>query len=394
MLPVIELDTPEFWQDIHTPLADALAKSPIARSSDGGLYVLGHAEVEAVLKDPRMGAADLLAMQGLDAGPVWEWWQRLMFSNDDPFHGRIRRLVSRAFVPRNVERHRNQVAEITRSLVAEVLAAGTVDVMGTIAHDLPSMVMAALLSIPDADRREFAAWTTDIGLAFGAVGDAGVRSRVEQALANLDEYVEALVAHRRTTSGDDLLSTLIAVEESGDQLTTRELVDLVENLLFAGHDTTRGAVGVALLLMAEHPEIATLVQADAGAARPVVEEMLRYEAITFSTCRTNREPVEIAGLEVATGTPVALCLPSASRDPRRYEEPHRFDIHRADVNPPTFGAGAHYCIGAWLARAELQELVIAVSNATTRVVLDGVPRWVPFAHLRRYEALSMHWIPA
>lgn len=388
-LPVIGIDREDYWQDIYPELRDALAVARLARTPDGGIYVLGHAEVEAVLKDPRFEAADLLGMMGLDHGPVWEWWQRLMFSNNDPLHGRIRRLVNRAFTPRRIEQDRDMVRGVARELVAGVVDRGPVDVMTTVAHHLPSRVIATLLRIPEADRRQFSEWTTDIGLAFGAAGDDAVRRRVELALASLDGYVEALVESRRRDLGDDLLSALIVAEEAGDQLTTRELIDLVENLLFAGHDTTRGAVGVLLTVLVAHPEALDAVRADPAAARPVVEELLRFEAITYSTCRMNREPVEIAGTEIPEGTPVGLCLPAASRDPRRYQEPDRFDIRRVDAAPPTFGAGAHYCIGAHLARAELQELLLAVADLAATVEVLDAPRWIPFAHIRRYEALHM-----
>lgn len=393
-LPVIGIDQEGFWQDIYPELGRALAASPVARAADGGLYLLGHAEVDGALKDPRFEAADLLGMMGLDSGPVWEWWQRLMFSNNDPLHGRIRRLVNRAFTPRPIERKRQAIREVATGLVSDAVEKGSVDVMDTIAHNLPSIVMASLLAIPESDREQFSAWTTDIGLAFGAAGDPDVRRRVEEALASLDAYVEDLVAARRRDLGEDLLSELIVAEEQGDRLSTRELIDLVENLLFAGHDTTRGSAAVALVLMAEHSQIRQAIRADRDAARNIVDEILRYEAITFSTCRANREPVVIHGVEIPEGTPVGLCLPAASRDPRRYQEPDRFDIRRPDPAPPTFGAGAHYCIGAWLARAELQELLVAASERTAALEVEAEPRWVPFAHIRRYEALPMRFTAA
>jgi cytochrome P450 len=390
-LPSLAMDDPAFWQDIHTPLAEALAQGRFARTPDGGIYALGYREVDAILKDPIFEAADLLGMMGLNSGPVWEWWQRLMFSHNDPFHGRIRRLVNRAFTPRRTEQDRAMIRTIARDLVADAVARGEVDVMETLAHEMPSIVMASVLAIPESDRERFSNWTTDVGLAFGAAGDAEILARVESALANLDEYVEGLIEDRREHLGDDLLSELIMAEESGDQLSTRELIDLVENLLFAGHDTTRGSIGTLLVLLVERPEVAEEIRANPDLARNAVEEMLRFEAITFSTCRANREDVEISGVAIPAGTPVGICLPSASRDPERYDNPHVFDVHRKDPNPPTFGAGAHYCIGAALARAELQEMLLAVLDLTSSVELVEPPRWTPFAQIRRYEQLPMRF---
>ncbi|HYF46299.1 MAG TPA: cytochrome P450, partial [Acidimicrobiales bacterium] len=336
-------------------------------------------------------AADLLGMMGLDSGPVWEWWNRLMFSNNDPLHGRIRRLVTRAFTPRRIEQERPRIRAMADDQVRRAVEAGQVDVMQTVAHKLPSLVMAELFRIPEADRDLFCDWTTDVGLAFGAAADPEVRRRVEDALASLDDYAQRLVDERRADPGSDLLSELIAVEEEGDRLSTRELVDLVENLLFAGHDTTRGSVGALIWLLDQHPQAFADIRADAGLVANTVEEVLRYEAITFSTARCAAEDVTVAGVSIPEGDTLGVCLPSASRDPRAYDDPDVFDIRRKDPRPPTFGAGAHYCIGAALARAELQELVHSIVENTSAVQAEEAPRWMPFAHIRRFESFPVRF---
>ena len=388
-LPVLPMDDAAFWQDIHTPIQAALAVARVARTDDGGLWVMGNAEVEACLKDPDFLAADLLAMMGLSSGPVWEWWTRLMFSNNAPAHTRIRRLVSRAFTPRRVEADRPRIRAMADQLVSDALERRQVDVMETLAHHLPSMVMALLLGIPEADRETFADWTTDIGLAFGAIGDAAINAQVERSLANLDEYVTNLIAKRRLAPGEDLLSELISVEEGGDKLTTRELVDLVENLLFAGHDTTRGAIGAMLWLLADNPAAAADVRGDASLVPNAIDEILRYEAITFSTSRTATKDVKVGGVAIAAGTPVGFCLPGASRDPLRYDNPMTFDVRRPNPEPPTFGAGPHYCIGASLARVELEEMLRSVIELTSGFEAVDEPLWTPFAYIRRYERFDL-----
>lgn len=388
-LPVLALSHEAFWQDIYPPLAEARSRSKVAATDEGGLYVLSCAEIEAVLKSPQFAAADLLGMMGLSSGPVWEWWNRLMFSNNDPFHSRIRRLVSRAFTPRRIEQERPRIRAMADRLVGQALEAGESDFMHTLAHHLPSQAMAELFRIPEADRDTFHGWTTDIGLAFGAAGDPAVRAQVEEALAHLDEYASHLVEERRAAPGDDLLSELIAAEEAGDKLSTRELIDLVENLLFAGHDTTRGSLGTLVWLLHEHPDQLALLRDDPSLVPGTVEEVLRYEAITFSTARTATEDTTVAGVPIAAGMPLGVCLPAASRDPERYDDPDVFDIRRKDVRPPTFGAGAHYCIGAALARVELQEMASSLLTATSSFAVQEAPRWVPFAHIRRYEHLHV-----
>ena len=388
-LPLLDLSTEDFWQDIYPPIAEARELSKVVNTSDGGLYVLGHKEIEGVLKSPKFAAADLLGMMGLSEGPVWEWWNRLMFSNNDPFHGRIRKLVSRAFTPRRVERERPRIRALADRLITDGVDAGEVDLMATVAHHLPSQAMAELFRIPESDRDMFCGWTTDIGLAFGAAADPAVRAQVETALAHLDEYASRLVEERRSDPGDDLLSELIAVEEEGDRLNTRELVDLVENLLFAGHDTTRGSIGALLFLLCSDGDSMAAVRRDPSLVAGAVEESLRYEAITFSTARTATEDVVIDGVEIPAGMPLGVCLPAASRDPLVYDSPNTFDLRRKDVHPPTFGAGAHYCIGASLARLELQEFLSSVLEHTSEVGVVETPRWVPFAHIRRYERFDV-----
>ena len=198
-----------------------------------------------------------------------------------------------------MEQERVKIRVIADSLVSRAVEGGRLDVMETIAHHLPSMVMAQLLhAIPEADREIFAEWTTDIGLAFGAVGDPDVNAKVERALANLDEYVISVVAERRKSGGDDLLSDLIRVEEAGDKLSTRELVDLIENLLFAGHDTTRGAIGAMLWLLVDNPAATQAIRSDPALIPNAVDEVLRFEAGTPSPRRGLR-----ARMEPSCGSP-------------------------------------------------------------------------------------------
>jgi cytochrome P450 len=278
---------------------------------------------------------------------------------------------------------------MTDQLVRDAVERGEVDVMETLAHLLPSMVMAYLFAIPESDRESFAHWTTDIGLAFGAVGDPEVNTRVESALANLDDYVSQLVEQRRITPGEDLLSELIRVEEGGDRLSTRELVDLVENLLFAGHDTTRGAIGAMLWLLVDNPDADRLVRSEPAVIPNAIEEILRYEAITFSTSRTASVDVTVGGVAIEAGTSVGFCLPGASRDPQRYDNPMRFDVRRPNPDPPTFGAGPHYCIGAALSRIELQEMLRSIVEHTSSLEAEREPQWTPFAYIRRYDSFDL-----
>lgn len=385
-LPLLDLNDPEFWQDIHTPLAEAMNRAALAETTDGTLYALRAAEVELVLKDPRFLAADLLGLMGLREGPVWEWWQTVMFSKNPPEHTRLRALVSRAFTPLAVERMRPGIRARAQEILGPAIEAGRLDAQGDLGHRLPLAVMSDLLGIPDEDREAFADWTTDLGLAFSAALDPVSRAKVENALAQLEDYVPRLIEERRKAPSNDFLSELINAEEAGERLSTTELVTMVENLLFAGHDTTRGGLGAMVMLMAQHPDQFRVIAEDRSLLANAVDETLRYEAITFSTSRMASEDVTIAGVEVSQGQTIGVCLPAASRDPLRYERPQDFDVHRKNIRPPTFGAGVHYCLGAALARAEMEEALDLLVDACSAFELDEPVRWMPLAHIRRFES--------
>ncbi len=384
-LPVLNLNAPEIWQDIHAPLREAREAAPFAVSGEGAIHVLRDAEVEACLRDPRFLAADLMALNGLRSGPLWEWWNSVMFSKNPPEHTRLRKLVSRAFTPRSVERLRPQIAEHVQSILAPALEEGRFDAQGDLGHRLPLAVISDLLDIPEADRATFGVWTKQLGLAFSAIRDPLIHRQIEDALAQLDGYVKGLIAERRRAPGEDLLSALIGVEEAGDRLSTDEMVALTENLMFAGHDTTRGALAAMAVLFARHPDQLAAVAADPALIPRAADEVLRYEPITFGTARLAGEEVELAGLRIGEGEPVVLCLTAACRDPRRYADPDRFDIGRHDVKSTTFGAGIHFCLGANLARVELEEAIRALAQPGTTLGLTDEPRWVPLAQIRCYE---------
>ncbi len=384
-LPVVGFSDPEIWQDLHTPLAEVMATSPMARSQDGQVYVLRHADTDAALKNPAFVAPDLFEMAGAGTGPVADWWRQVMFSQNPPEHTRLRSLVSRVFTPRAVERLRPTIRDRATEILGPAIEVGRLDVQGDLGHRLPLAVISDILAVPEADRAMFGVWTKTLGLAFGSIADTEVRVAVEAALVDLGEYVGALIEDRRARPGEDLLSALINVHEDGDRLSGDELVALVENLLFAGHDTSRGALASMMVLLARHPDQYAEVVADPDLGRGAVEEVLRYEPISFGTARLASDEIEVAGVHVPAGTPLSLCLVSAARDPRRYPNPDEFDVRRDEGLAPSFGAGIHYCVGAALARAEMEEALSVLTARVSALELVGPARWVPFANIRCFE---------
>ena len=385
-LAVVDLTDPAFWSNPYPVLAEARNRHPLARGVDGGLMALSFDAAEMVLRDPRFLTTDLLAPRGITDGPIAEWWGQVMFSADPPVHTRLRRLVSRAFTPRAVESLRPRVAEITEELL-DGLSGDPVDLVDGFAHELPIRVMAAMLGVPAGDHHRFAAWTADLGLVFSSVHTPDLLSSLEAAINGLNTYVAELIADRRAQPGDDLLSALIAAESDGDVLSGPELVAMVENLLFAGHDTTRSMLMIGVALLLSHPDQRAALTGDPGLAAQAVDEILRYEAPVLGSGRDAAEPLELFDVPVAAGETVTTMSLAANRDPAAFDDPDRFDITRPGGKLMSFGQGIHYCLGAALARLEGQVAFPLLLERFPRMQLVAEPIWVPYASIRRFDHL-------
>lgn len=393
-LPVVDMARREFWTDPHSVLRPALAQHPVATSPGGQKLVLGHPETTFVLRDPGMrtiGTA-LLTNVGIEDGPLFDWWKRVMFNTDPPHHTRIRKLVSRAFTPRSVDRLRPRIEEITLELLERHRTNGTADLVEHVAHPLPSRVTCELLGVPRAWQDEYVKHSATLGLVFSSVMPDDLRERCETAVVELRRGVETLLDERRGAPRDDLLSALLAAEADGDRLSTDECVALVINLLFAGHDTTRGMLSIGMALLLRHPEQAARVRDEPGLAIGAVEEVLRYEPPVLGSLRTPSVDVEVGGVVCRAGEPVNTLFVAASRDPRVHPDPDRFDVTRDDERPLAFGAGIHHCLGAALARAEGQIVFPLLLRELPDLQLEGKPpAWVPFAAIRRLDAVRVRW---
>ena len=253
-LPVLDLSDPAAWQDVHVPLAELRERTAVAVTPDGVPQVLRHAEVEAVLKDPRFVAADLFAMSGTTSGPVWEWWQRVMFSQDPPAHTRIRSLVSRAFTPRAVEAPpaghpgpgRGDPAPGDRARRARRPGRPRPPAAAR-RHLRPARRARGRPARSSASGPRPSAWPSSPSPTPRCGAGSSRRSPTSTPTS------AASSPSAGPAPGDDMISRLIGVEEEGDRLSPVELVALVENLLFAGHDTTRGALAAMVVLFADPP---------------------------------------------------------------------------------------------------------------------------------------------
>ncbi|MFC4943736.1 cytochrome P450 [Pseudonocardia sp. GCM10023141] len=298
---------------------------------------------------------------------VLEDW---MVFKDPPDHTRLRKLLSRAFTPRAVDRMRPRIVELVDELLAAIVARGRADLVGDLAYPLTASVIAEMLGVPRADRARFKDWSDQItGLVFGGMGDPNRHTVGAHGMGELTEYLTGLVHDHEQTPADDLLSALIDARDADDALSADEVVSTGVLLLFAGHETTTNLIGNGLLALLRHPEQRALLDADPALAAGAVEEVLRLDGPAKTIARVLAADVELGGRTLRRGDRVFLCPAAANRDPAVFTEPDRFDITRRPGRQLGFGFGLHYCLGAPLARLEA---TIAIPR-----VLDRLPDLAP-----------------
>lgn len=387
-LPELRFDE-RYFRDPHATAAPLLrAGARAARVPElATVMFLRHADVEAALLDRRFGAmgSRYYEQQGWNAGPYIDWVRRTLVFLDPPDHDRLRGLLSRAFTPRQVARVRPITEEIAARLADEAARAGRVDLYDAFAQRLPLQVICSLLGIPSIDYAEVGEWTEALSLAT-ATPTADARRAADRAMLAFDAYVGALVAERRVRPGEDLLSELIAVEEGGDRLAKDELVAMVVQLLYAGHETTRNLIGNGLFTLLQNPGELARLRRDPALIPNAVEEMLRYEPPIIFVSRVALADALLAGVPLRKGELFHLGLASANRDPERYADPDRFDVGRADGKHLSFGWGMHFCMGASIARMEGRVAFETLLRRFARIELEGpTPPWAPATALRTLE---------
>jgi cytochrome P450 len=356
-----------------------------------GLAVLRYAECAALLRDRRLrpGNRENLAIQGITEGPLARWWDEILLNIEGADHSRLRRLVVGAFTALQVERLVPAMRRSAHELLDAVAGQRRCEFIAAFADPYPLQVICALLAIPERDTSAFAGWANDLGLAFGLAVPQFL-PRIEVALAGLCDRVDDLIARRRREPGDDLVSDLIAVEEAGERLSDAELRMLVTGLIFAGTDTTRTQLGRAMVLFTQHPEAWALLRQRPELAANAVEEAMRLVGSSPVITRVAVEDLEVNGLRIPAGTHLVLMIAAANTDPRVFD-PVGPDITRKRPMQLTFGGGVHYCLGAWLARAELREALSILAERIPGLRLDGEPAWRPGMGIYGPTSLPLRW---
>jgi cytochrome P450 len=377
-LPPIAYEQAHDPEEAHRLIQQARLQGPIALGPHGP-EVLSYELVRTVLRDPRfcMPKGVSLAMQGITSGPVWDKATTGLLSRDGADHNRLRRLVSKAFTPRSTARLKSTIAGVITELVDPVTTAGHCDVVADIARQYPIPIISGLLGAPRQDWQLFSDWADDIFklLTWNVANDAPV---IMAAFDELDAYIGDMVARRRRSLTDDLISELIRAEDDGDRLTGDELVMLAEALLMAGTDTTRNQLAAAVQDLCDHPKQWALLAEHPELAPQAVEELMRHSPVIFGTIRKAVVDVELDGVTVPAGTIVMVNTAAANRDPAVFDDPDRLDITReGPASMLTFGGGIHYCLGAHLARAELAEALTMMTRRMPNARPSGPGPWKP-----------------
>ncbi len=388
----IDTLSPAYDADIHSAHRAARAQSWSAQTPVG-LAFLNHEDVLWLLRDRRWRqlGVDALASAGVSDGPLWEWFNVIMSNKEGEDHDRLRRLVSRAFTPRRVESLRPLMREVAHDLIDRFVERGACEFVAEFSAPYPVRVVSGLLGVPPEDFERFHAWSRDLSLAFGS-RIADERDRIEAALICLNEYVDGLLELRSTEPRDDLISALVAVEEAGDRLSRGELRALITVLIFGAQDTTQCQLACAVHTFIHHPDQWERLRNEPELAVSAAEEVLRFEPAGSGSPRVATEDIEYKELEIKAGTIALPSGPSANRDPAVYPDPDRFDMTRTHAEPMlTFGGGAHYCLGASLARFEIQEALVILSERMPQLEADGEPCWRVGSLIRGPESLPIRF---
>jgi cytochrome P450 len=393
-LPTLDYHVDETPAAVYPRFQKAQRQAPIAIGPLGP-EVLSYHLVRDVLRDDRFQIPPgiVLQAQGVTSGPLWDKVINSLLCVEGETHRRLRGLCSKAFTPRTVARLHDAMVEVMDGLVDRVAEQGSCDVVADLARPYPVPIICALLGAPREDWQRFSLWADDIFQAFSLSADIhALQPAVMRAWGELDDYVDDMVAHRRRTLTDDLLSDLIRAEDDGDRLDAAELRMLAGGLLLAGTDTTRNQVAASVQVLCEHPDQWVLLRDNPDLAMHAVEETMRHSPIAGGTLRLVVDDVELDGYLFPAGTMVLMNTFAANRDPSVYDDPDRVDITREGAPAIlTFGGGVHYCLGANLARREIAEALNVLTRRMSNPRIAGPVPWKPIVSLSGPKSLPIEF---
>ena len=342
-----------------------------------GWAVLRHAEAGALLRDRRFrqGNARWPAQNGIHSGPFSDWWQETLLSLEGDDHARIRRLLVPAFRNKAIAAMQPQFQALANELIDGFAARGEVELISEFAEPYAARIICLLLGLPEDHWHQVAQWADDLGASFSI--DVGNQvPRIEAALTGLVGYLDEVVADRTEHPREDLVTALVQASEDGDRLSRHELDVALVFLAFAGMETTRNQIGLAVQTLLAHPDQWRLLGERPDLGSNAVEEVMRVNPTVTWVTREALEDVEIGDLHVPAGGIVQVLSHSAGTDPRSAPDPS-FDI--TEQRPPHlgFGAGIHHCLGHFVARTDMAVALPLLARRMPEAVPDGPGEWLP-----------------
>jgi cytochrome P450 len=388
-------NSPEFREDPYVFYTSLRDNSPRLRTDFGLWFLTKHVDASAALRDPHNSSnerhsnlyeAFLAEAEAQGRLSTVNSFETMLFA-DPPDHTRLRGLVQQAFTPRMVEQIRPRAQRLVDELIDAAVARGrTMDLVGDVAYPFPVTIICELLGVPVADQAQFADWSRSLSRAIdpSPIRSMELEAEIEAAGTAFAEYFAALVADRRTSLGDDLLSALITAEEEGDRLSEEELFGTALLLLIAGHETTVNLVGNGVLALLRNRDQFDRLRDDPAIGRTAVDEILRYDSPVQMNQRVALEPFTLSGGEVVEpGEQMIVMLAAANRDPDAFPHPDRLDVGRVDARRHlAFGGGIHHCLGAALARVEGEVALTTLVSRLPAMELAGEPERRPNFTLR------------
>jgi len=386
---------PDFVNDPYPAYHELRKTVPVFKWEQYGYWCFArHQDVAALLRDRRFGRQILHVMSREELGwaetprhlkPFYDLERHSLLETEPPVHTRLRGLVNRAFLSRTVERLRPRIAQLAHELIDGFADKRETDLLESFATPIPIFIIADLLGVPTGEGPRLLQWSHDMVAMYQARRDSEIERKAVAVTIAFSDFMRGLVRERRGRPGDDLLSHLIAAEMQGNSLSEDELITTAILLLNAGHEATVHAIGNGVKALIETGHTAPRL------AEGHVEELLRFDAPLHLFTRYALEDVDYGGLRLRKGETVGLLLGAANRDPARFAEPDMFDPERTPNPHVSFGAGIHFCVGAPLARLELNVALPILFERLPGLKLARPPRYRDAYHFHGLESLNTMW---
>jgi cytochrome P450 len=392
----VDLDpqNPQFYENPYPAYHEIRRKLPAFKWEQYGFWCFpAHEDVNALLRDRRFGRQILHVASREELGladvpsrlkPFYDFESHSLLELEPPVHTRLRGLVSRAFLSRQVERLRPKIESLSNGLIDGFEAKGEVDLLSAYATPIPVIIICELLGVPTGMADQFLKWSHDMVSMYMAKRDFAVEEAAVKATIAFSDHMRELIAERRKSPQGDLLSELVRAESDGQKLSENELITTAILILNAGHEASVHTIGNGVKALLELGIQDRITEA-------TIEEILRYDAPLHLFTRYALEDIEYAGIRLKKGEEVGLMLGAANRDPARFESPDQFITARGANPHVSFGAGIHFCIGAPLARLEMLIAFQTLFERLPKMQLVVKPHYKNVYHFHGLEELRVRF---